>query len=76
MNKQQRKVLASIISQLDTLKYSIEEIQLEEQEKYDNIPENLQGCERGERLESNSDNLQSAVSSIEEAVDYIQETIE
>lgn len=39
----------------------------------DNIPENLQSSERYERAEAAVDALYSAVSSLEEALDYIEE---
>ena len=42
MNKIRRKNLQSIIDQLEELKGSLEDLQAEEEEYRDNIPENMQ----------------------------------
>ena len=46
-----------------------EEIQLKE--AFDNMPAGIQESERGERMQEAIDNLESAVGSVEEAVDYL-----
>lgn len=46
MNKIRRKNLQSIIDQLEELKGSLEDLQAEEEEYRDNIPENMQESER------------------------------
>ena len=46
MNKIRRKNLQSIIDQLEELRISLEDIQAEEEECRDNIPENMQDSER------------------------------
>ena len=58
MNNKRRQILRSVlakIEELDTLKEEIVEILTEvtdeEQEAFDNLPENLQMSERGERIE-------------------------
>jgi hypothetical protein len=43
----------------------------EEREKFDNMPEGLQQGERGQSIEEAADALESAVSSIEEALDHL-----
>ena len=48
MNKIRRKNLQSIIDQLEELKGSLEDLQAEEEEYRDNIPENMQESERYE----------------------------
>ena len=49
MNKIRRKSLQSIIDQLEELKGSLEDLQAEEEEYRDNIPENMQESERDGR---------------------------
>lgn len=46
MNKSQRSQLSEIISQIEELKSQVESIESEEQEKFDNMPENLQYSEK------------------------------
>lgn len=48
----------------------------EEEEYKDNMPENLQSSERYEKAEAAVDALGSAVSSLEEVLDYIEEAQE
>ena len=60
---------------IDRLMDDIEEVQNEEQEAYDNMPENLQESERGEAIQEAIDNLDSAWSSLEEAKDTLEEII-
>ena len=40
------------------------------------MPENLQGSERGEAMEAAADNLDSAMSSMEEVLDSLNAAIE
>ena len=42
MNRERRKALQAIVDQLETLQMQLEEIQTEEEEYRDNIPENFQ----------------------------------
>lgn len=52
------------------------EIQTEEEEYRDNIPENFQSGERYERTEEICESLSDAVSSLEDATSSIEEAIE
>ena len=76
MNAPRRKSIQEVIDQLEELKSTIETIMDEEQEAYDNLPENLQGSERGEAMSEAADNLDSAFSSMEEVLDYLTSAIE
>ena len=67
MNRERRKALQAIVDQLETLQIQLEEIQTEEEEYRDNIPENFQSGERYERTAVSS--LEDATSSIEEAIE-------
>lgn len=75
MNNKRRQILRSVlakIEELDTLKEEIVEILStaadEEQEAFDNLPENLQMSERGERMEEIIDLLESARDTYEDLV--------
>ena len=53
MNRERRKALQAIVDQLETLQMQLEEIQTEEEEYRDNIPENFQSGERYEPYRGN-----------------------
>lgn len=76
MNKERRKALQTIVDQLATLQMQLEEIQTEEEDYRDNIPENFQSGERYERTEEICESLSDAVSSLEDATSSIEEAIE
>lgn len=69
MNKARRKSIEEITNKIYELKEKIEMLQDEEQEYFDNMPENLQGSERGEIAEN-------AIGSFGEAIDYLENAIE
>ena len=64
MNKQRRKAIGDIYDKLIDIQSDLECIRDEEQEAFDNLPESIQYSERGERMEE-------YISSLEEALDYI-----
>lgn len=77
MNKARRKQLEDLIEQLSGIKDGIEAVLEEEQEAFDNLPEGIQASERGEAMQENIDNLQTAADSLEsEVMDYIQGVID
>lgn len=76
MNAKGRKELRSYVDQLEEIKSCIETMQEDETEKLDNMPEGLQESERGEAMQEAIENLESASSSLEEAIDYINEILE
>ena len=61
MNKQRKRRLESVLFQLTDI---IEN----EQSAYDNMPESIQGSERGEAMETGLDSLNEAKDLIEEQV--------
>ena len=75
MNNARRKALNSIIERLENLQTDLQDIQAEEQEAFDNLPEGLQASERGEAMETAIDNLEEAVSMFDDLVELIQEAI-
>lgn len=76
MNAKGRKELCSYVDQLEEIKSCLETIQEDETEKLDNMPESLQESERGDVMQAAIDNLESASSSLEEAIDYLNEIVE
>ena len=76
MNKIRRKSLRDIIDQLEELKGSLEDLQAEEEEYRDNIPENMQSSERYELADAACDSLSDAVENLEEVINSIEAAIE
>lgn len=76
MNKDRRKRIQDIKDQLMDLQTEIEEIKEEEQGAYDNLPESLQYGEKCEKMTDAVDNLDSAYSSLEDAIGYLDEAIQ
>ena len=76
MNNARRKEISSIIEQVEELKDKLENILADEDEYRDNMPENLWGSERYEKSEEASQNLELAISSLEEVIDYLEENIQ
>lgn len=76
MNKQRRKDLQRAIELLEEAKSIVEDSSTEEQAGFDNLPESLQGAERGEKMEENVSSLDEAVSSTDDAINSIQEAID
>ena len=72
MNKARRKELEELYDIIYEAKERLVMLHDEEEEYRDNIPENLQGSERYERAEEAVDALDSAMSSLEEALNYIE----
>lgn len=76
MNKARRKRIQELKDKLLDLLTTIEEIKDEEQEAYDNLPESFQDGDKGTKMTEAIDNLDSAFSSLEEAGEYLSETIQ
>ena len=73
MNAQGRKEIAKYIATLEEIKDKLEFMQEDEQDKFDNMPEGLQESERGEAMQEAIEVLGDAVSSLEEAIDRLNE---
>lgn len=72
MNKAHRKALDEVISKIEEAKELLENLQAEEEEYRDNMPENLQGSERYEAADAAVDNMSSAVDALDEAISSIE----
>lgn len=76
MNKKQRLNLETILDKIDECQNELDFIKDEEQEKLDNMPENLQGGERYSQMENAISCLDDAVSNLQSAYDDIQSSTE
>lgn len=76
MNKMNRKQLSDLISRIETIHEELDEIKDGEEEKFDNMPENLQDSEKGEALSEIIDFPDSASESLNESVESIQNAID
>ena len=75
MNKIRRAQVQKLIDMIDAVMFDLEDIQYDEESARDNIPENLQGTERYEKAEEACDNLDYAMTGLEEVRDYLEEAI-
>jgi len=75
MNNKRRKAITSIIDDLSKVKGQIEEIEAEETEYLENIPENLCDSERAEVASAAVDALASALQAVEECSEALEESV-
>ena len=61
MNKPRRKQLNKALELLAEARAIIEEMQEQEQECFDNMPEGLQASEQGEKIEENASRLEEII---------------
>lgn len=76
MNKERRKNINELVEQLERIKELVNDLQAEEQEYLDSIPENLQGSERYEKAEMAVSYLDDAYNSLEDATTALTEATE
>ena len=76
MNKARRKSIQDVANQLEELKSTLTEIQGEEEEYRDNIPENLQGSQQYETADEACDTLSEAVDGLEDIITSLSELAE
>lgn len=72
MNKDRRDRIAKIKEALEDLRGQIEDLQSEEQEAFDNMPESLQQSDRGQASEAAADALQSTYDAADEAITALE----
>jgi predicted nucleic acid-binding Zn-ribbon protein len=72
MNKERRGRIGKVIEQLNDLQTEITDIQEQEQEAHDNLPESLADGDRGAAMEENTDRLEEASASLQEAIDGLE----
>lgn len=76
MNNARRKQIRKISDQISELLEVLREIQEEEEEARDSMPESLWGSERYEKADSACDCLAEAADGMEEVLEKLEEAIE
>jgi formiminotetrahydrofolate cyclodeaminase len=76
MNKARRKLLNSILEELDELEDQLQGIIDDEQAAYDNLPESIQNGERGQRSSEAIEALEGALDSLSDVRDGIESACE
>lgn len=71
MNNQRRKQITKLIEELEAIKLTLEEIQGDEQDYLDNMPENLQDSARAEASQDAIDLLEYAGENVTECTDNL-----
>lgn len=75
MNKNQRKELERIASLLEELRSDLEVICDEEDEKLDNIPDNLNGSDRYNDMWVVRDNLEEVIADLDNTIDNLRDNV-
>ena len=75
MNNERRKQLKNWVEKAKVLKFQLEQIESEEEEAFDNMPEGLQSTINGTNSEEAIDKLNEAIERVEEAIDCVDEII-
>ena len=73
MNNQRRKEIAKAVAMLDDVYDILDDVNCDENDAYDNMPENLQDGDRAFNMQDNIDKLDNACSSINEIMDSLNE---
>ena len=73
MNTLRRKEIQKIITTLETIQTGIENLQEEEQDALDNLPEGIQESDRGDKMQTAISNLEDTAASITEAIEFLTE---
>ena len=73
MNNKRRKEISKIVSTLEDVRDRRSDSVDEEQCAFDNMPESIQGSDRGCESEEAIDCLNDALDSIESALEYLDE---
>lgn len=76
MNNKRRKALDVLISKIEEIQVEIEEIKDEEQEAFDNLPESLQGADKGETMSTAIGKIEEAYSSLGDIIDCLDQAKE
>lgn len=73
MNADRRKRLQRAKELISEARTIVEDVASEEREGYDNLPESLQGGEKGQRMSEIADNLEQMFSDLETMDDALDE---
>lgn len=75
MNKERKARFNDVVSQLEEAKDTILDIQSEEQDSYDAMPEGLQLSGRGDKMQEYIDLMDDAAQKIDDAISFIETQI-
>lgn len=75
MNNERRKKIKKIISDLESSKMLLEDVLVDEESSFDNMPEGLQYSEKGEASQEAIDLMNEAVEGFEEVIDNLNSII-
>tara|TARA_R110002020_G_scaffold38379_4_gene115341 strand:- start:141 stop:389 length:249 start_codon:yes stop_codon:yes gene_type:complete len=75
MNQARRLRIAKIFSKLTDLESNLEELEEEEQDAFDNLPESIAATERGDQMQEFVEVLRAAASQITEARSDLSEML-
>jgi len=75
MNKQRRKSLAELISILEEAESSLGDIEYDERDARESMPDSFEGSEQYQTSEDISDLLTDAIEYIHEAIKQIEEAV-
>ena len=73
MNNKRRKEISKIVSTLEDVRDRLNEVVDEEQSAFDNMPESIQGSDRGCDSEEAIGYLSDALDSVQSALEYLDE---
>lgn len=76
MNAATRKRIAELQTRLGGLHSELEQEQCIEQDKFDSMPEHLQGNANGQRIQAAATALQEAMDSLQECIDSLDTAME
>ena len=75
INNKKREILSSVISKIDDAKNWLQGVLDDEENCLNNMPENLEGSERYNKLEDAVDALEGAADKLDEAKEDIEEAM-
>lgn len=75
MNKQRKERFNEVIASLDEAKDILVDIQAEEQDSYNSLPESLQLSSRGDKMQEYIDLMGCAIEKIDDVIRFIEEEI-
>ena len=73
MNNKRRKEISKIVATLEDVRDRLSEVVDEEQCAFDNMPESIQGSDRGCNSEEAIGYLSDALDSVQSALEYLDE---
>lgn len=83
MNNDRRKALEKLTQRIETIsgdlslaKEDLDSLWQEEQDYFDNMPENMQGGEKGEKAEAAADLISTAVDALDTAISECDDAIQ